>query len=461
MALVAALYLALIALAGYAGLCIALGPVRRHWAEIGSLSFAGGSGLVSIFLFVISLLGFVPGRGALLVLVAITLGALAWITLQKRHLQFDWPSPPGKFTGRAVGAIGAMLVLAITLACVVQAVSVNGLAGPDTYGNWMFKAKIFATEPLQPMPRLLTDPSLSFAHQDYPLQLPMLVAGMYGAIGSEDVRAGKAILIPIYLSLAGVIYSAARRSLCRADALAITAAFAAAPVVGVYASFPIGDALLTLQYACCAALLLRWLQLENRRDLCAGAAFAAFTAFSKNEGLAVLPIIAVVALLFAVIRRDRKLLIDWLIGAAIALALLSPWLIFRHFLPRTFENYGGRFEDPAMLVQAVPRLREIAPDFFGLMVKPDAGGIWILLAICAALGWGALRQRATVLMWVLLVGHLLLYILTFMVTPWPLDVLIPWVGAKLLMHASPAAALLIALHIENALKPRTTPVDSA
>jgi hypothetical protein len=64
------------------------------------------------------------------------------------------------------------------------------------------------------------------------------------------------------------------------------------------------------------------------------------------------------------------------------------------------------------------------------------------------IGWRAFRFRFVVLLWILLVAHIGLYILIFMVTPWPLEILMPWVAGKLLMHASPAAALLIGLHFE-------------
>src|SRR4051794_24761169 len=204
----------------------------------------------------------------------------------------------------------------------------------------MLKAKIAAAEPLRPVPPAFTDPKLSYSHQDYPLGFPMLVTGLYGVLGRVDEQLGKTVLIPNYLALILVIYAAARSMLRRAHAIALTALFAAAPIVAQNAEMAVGEIPLALHHACSAALLLRWLRTHDRRDLIACGAFAAFAAFMKHEGVALLPLVGALALLAGIIpiRPRSRALNDWLVAAAVSLALIAPGLISRRGLPHTHED---------------------------------------------------------------------------------------------------------------------------
>src|SRR5262249_39917736 len=148
---------------------------------------------------------------------------------------------------------------------------------------------------------------------------------------------------------------------------------------------------------------------------------------------------------------DRKqLLRDWSINTIITFAILTPWLVYRRYLPHTHEDYGTKLTDLLVLKQALPRLARILPQYLGLLVQLSvAGCVWIVLAIAAIVGFRRLARPAVLVFWGFLIAHVALYAVTFMVTPWNLDILLPMVGPKLLLHVAPAAALLIGMHLSK------------
>jgi 4-amino-4-deoxy-L-arabinose transferase-like glycosyltransferase len=439
----------LITTVGYVGASIVLGPGQRHWAEVAGLSFAGGAGICGAIFFVLSLAGIVPNRAILAALAALAAFGIVILWKRNRWLRCSLPEPlPRRWDAWEI--IGALAALLILLAVINTAISIltPGIADIDAYAIWMFKAKMVASEPLLPVPAALKLPALSFSHQDYPFGFPLLVAGAYAVAGAVDEQAGKLVLVPVYLAFIAVVYGALRRVLPRADAIVITALLVAAPIVRQQSASAVAEMLLVVLHTCCLVLLWRWMEIGERRNLLAAGAFAAFAAFAKNEGLALLPIVGFIALLNVSVRRSRKLSIDWIAATAIAVTIILPWLLYRRLLPRTQEDYGAKLLSLAAVMNDLPRLTRVLPKFVGLLVQlKEAGPIWLVLVIIALIGWRAYGRLPVLLLWLLLITHLLLYVATFMISPWKPEVLIPMIGPKLLLHAAPLAAMLIAAHL--------------
>jgi hypothetical protein len=441
--------LALIALLGYVATSLILRPQHRHWAELIGLSFAAGYGLLGVVLFDCSLAGLAPSRAILVCIGALCAAAL--IALRRTLALPQWPPRiTPKWGARLILGIVAVLLLEAAVANAAANCLTPGLADIDSFAIWMYKAKIVAAEALRPIPKFLLDPSLSFSHQDYPLGMPLVVAAMYSGIGRIDELYGKVPLLAAYISLVLVMYAALRRELNRATAAAVTAMLVAMPVLTANTGAAVAEVPLVLMHACCLVLLLRWMQIGGRRTLVASAVFAAFAAFMKNEGLALLPLIGFAAVLFALIRRKRELIFDWLTAAATSLVLIGPWLVYRRYLPHTHEDYGSKLTNIAIFLQNLPRLRQVLPMYVGqLWELKTAGGIWMLLILAAIVGWRALGRLPALILWMILLAHLSLYLATYTISPWDLNTLIAMVGPKLLMHAAPAAALLIGLHFSS------------
>ncbi len=448
-----AAYLLVILIAGYTAVSVAVRTSTRHWAELAGLSFAAGAGLASLWLFVASLAGFHPTRGVLATgaaAVAASAGLVIW-----RRGQLLAPTVPTRRAPDATSVVGGLAAIALIVAVgnVWAETTAPGLADIDEYATWMLKAKVLSASPLRPIPQVLIDPGYSYSHQDYPLLLPLLTSGTYAAVGRVDELAAKRVLLPMYLSLVGILYGAARRENRRAVAIAVTALAAAAPVVVAKAGLLVGELPVTLYLAATVSMVARWAQRKARADLLLAGGFAAAAAFSKNEGLAVLPMFAVATLACTISRKSnrKRQATDWLLAAVLALALLSPWLVYRHWLPRTHEDYGGRFMSATVVAHGLDRLPHTLWSVLGSMIDLSAAGlIWIVLAVVAGIGYRGFRTGPARLIWVVLLAQLGLYVGAFLVTPWDLDTLLNMVTPKLLAQASPSAAVLIALHLPAA-----------
>jgi 4-amino-4-deoxy-L-arabinose transferase-like glycosyltransferase len=431
----------------------------EHWAQLAGLSFAGGFGVVGLFLFLVSLCGSPPTRTSLIALAACV--AVALVVLGRRRTLLVPTRPEGwprRIDARAVLAgLAALLLLAAATSVVVQLLT-PGMADVDAYAIWVFKAKVIAAQPLRPVPAAMLAPALSYSHQDYPLGFPFVIAGLWAMAGHSDETLAKLVQLPVYLSLVAVMYGSLRSMLHRrAEAICVTAVFATAPVLVLHAGQAVAEAPLVLMHACSLVLLLRWMGSGGRRgELIACALFAAFAAFTKNEGLALLPIVfgaALAAALAAKADQKRKLLRDWLIAGITAAVLIAPWLLYRTRLPKTHEDYGAKLTHVQTVIQNLPRLGQVLRQYLGLFVQFDAAGpIWVVLIVVAFVGCRRFGRREVLVLWALLIAHLALYVATFVVTPWDLAVLMPMVGPKLVMHASPTAALLIALHLNGSGK---------
>jgi len=452
----AGLYLVLLFAVGFALLSTIAGASNRHWAFLLGASFAGGMSILSLILFIASLLGSVPGRMILIATGLVTAGCLILLKSKRRLCRIQrrerWAA--GTISDRMIGLIAIVLLLS-ALVNVAATSLTPGLADVDAYAIWMFKAKVLAAQPLRPIPYSLLLPAFSYSHQDYPLSMPLIVAGMYAAVGGVDEQLGKACLLPTFAAAGLVLYAALRDRLSRSKAGLLTGVFLGSGVMVQHAGMAVAEMPLVLQHSICLIFLLRWLQAYRPADLIGCASFAAFAAFTKNEGLALLPLVGLAALSGAIRLRLVK---QWVIAAAIALILLLPWLVYRSELPRSHEDYGSKLTSPLAILHAIPRFAKVLGLFASELVDlRTAGCLWLLLIAGAAIGWRAWRCQATIILWALLVAHLALYLLTFLVTPWEPQTLIPMVGPKLLMHAGPLAILLIGLMTRDVIvKGRTT-----
>jgi hypothetical protein len=454
------LYLALLMLVGYAVLCVVTRPGVRHWIEMLGICFAIGTAATSMLLFFASIAGFAPSR---FILIAIAVIAISVIAAKWKRAGLPVPSVPaprGKFDVLTLLGIAALGLIVAAASNVIAHFNWPGLRDIDAFAIWMFKAKIVALSPLRPVPLAFTLPNLSYSHQDYPLSLPFLVAGLYATLGQINDEQAKILLLPIYLSLIAIIYSAIRRMHRRATAIAVTAIFASAPTLTQNAGLLVAETPLLLAWTGALAMLLRWMETNERGDLLLAGLLVVFAAFTKNEGLALLPLLGLTTFVLAVLTRKRSAIRDWIFSVIPCIAIITPWLIYRTFLPKTHEDYGGKLTRPATLLHNLGRIGYVLEEFLGrLFAGPQVGLIWYLLILTAILGFRGFARKPARVLWIILLLQLSLYAATFIVTPWDLHELIPMIGPKLLTQASPIAALLIAMHLREIRWPKTPNAD--
>jgi 4-amino-4-deoxy-L-arabinose transferase-like glycosyltransferase len=311
----------------------------------------------------------------------------------------------------------------------------------DAFAIWQLKSKLLATEALTPRPAYFTDVSRSFSHLRYPILMPMICAGEHVMAGRLDDELEKSPLILLYLGMGAVVYSAIKVRRGKLAAITATTLLMCTPFMMGAAGNGTADVPLAAFYAGTLVSLLNWQQDRRACDLALCALLSICMAWTKQEGLYLAAINA--AAVFGIAPRRPKAWIGF--AAALGLAYL-PWHIFAHPLPRTDENYTGHLH----IGEIVAHLPRVRPVVHGFLVRAfywdDWCVFWFALPAVALLERARLRRAPVALLWFLLLMHCLLNITPFvLVTNWILYQLMAVTQNRLMLHAAPAAALIIGL----------------
>jgi hypothetical protein len=403
----------------------------------------------------ISLLGARPSRG-----VALGLGAAAIMAVMVLQFRRRLPRPQlprlSEFASPhpAINLLLAppMLMLLAAGAFVLIVATGMPVVNWDAFNIWAAKAKILANAPLTPRPAYLTDVTRSFSHLDYPLLLPMLLAGAYGTMGQMNEQLGKLVLPVLLVAQALLTYAGARLWLGRLPALLVAVLAICPRIVVEFAIDYTAEMPLATFMLGSYVYLARWIMLHRRADAALCALFTVFAANTKNEGIAVAGIIAMLLVIFAILARRDMRISAWLdVGTSFAILSIGIgiWLLWRRGLPHSDENYPGRLS--IQLIWAnLGRLGLIFRMFRYSMTSPVGiqlwGYLWKLIPLVAILGWGGFSKPATLALWALFLVHLGVYAFIYVITSWDVQTLIRDSMHRLLMHVAPNAALLIAAH---------------
>jgi hypothetical protein len=414
---------------GAAATRLVLGDRARPAAECAALSLALGLGGLGVVLFWLSLAGLRPSRA---VLVAISGIALA--TLALRGAPRLAPRSPRRGTPALRWAGAAALALALAALALVSANAlVQAMYSWDAFAIWGLKSRVVFAESLRAT-SFFGDPSAAFNNVSYPLLLPFQYAAVYASIGRVDAVLAKLVSIWSHAALLGLAGSCLCWRLERAPAMALVALFALTPSLMTLANSGYADATVTLFHLGNLHYLVRFEAARDRRDLALAAAFAVFLAFSKNEGLALAVLNGAVMAGFCLGRGPRGR--DWRAAATYfaALFLLSaPYLLTQ----MSFSEVGvylGRL--PTVLAGFASQLANVA----------NWGALWALLVAAAVVGRRAWSERAVHFLWIALALQLSLYAFVLTVTPFGSEFLIATALQRLILHLTPTALLLIALH---------------
>jgi hypothetical protein len=192
--------------------------------------------------------------------------------------------------------------------------------------------------------------------------------------------------------------------------------------------------------------LIRWLRESRRQDLLFCALFSAFAALTKNEGLPLAVVNAlVIAARWLATRRSIDASAAGLCGC-IFLVMVAPFLIWAQTLPRTDEDYPSKLT-VSRIIDNRERAFAIIPAMTGEAMNPHQEGcVWLLLPLAAVLGFRGFRQFEVRCLWFLIVAQLAIYVLIYEITPWDLNALLPLTVDRLILHVTPLAVVLIGLH---------------
>ena len=382
------------------------------------------------------------------------------------------------------GQLGLVLALAAGSAVMTLAWPLNEF---DPILHFAYKGRLLFSEGL-PAGEAFTavggDPGRVMTHPNYPLGVPFLEAFAAHAGGGWSDRWVQAPLalwsacLPAAVSLglrglspaaarAGALIAACTPALYAREFLSGGLAdFAAAGLGEEKMLGGRGDLPVMALIGAGAALLLvarRGGERAWRPAALAGLCLAG-AAMMKNEGLALLGVLALALMLGALLERGR----GWRPGAVavgVAALALAPWLMHRGALPAIDENYGeqlsiervGHYLSNDETADASPiRAENYGPDWTeASRWRPARIGRYFGLEFVDLLSWGLLwplallgllhAARRPELRWLalLLAGGVALYALILLVTPWFLPSLHKkGIPARLLIHLAGPAALL-------------------
>jgi hypothetical protein len=445
------LYLLAMLLSGAAIAAAALERRRVSAVELAGLMLTlGPAGLASLLLLA-SLCGARPGRIIVLIFAAASMVVLILLwrrqRLPKVHLPWDF---------RRIDLLAIPLVLGLSIAVAyVWAMCVGfPLLEWDSIVIWGFKAKVLYYSALTPRPWYFTDLRYNYSHLDYPLLMPMMFAGAYGMMHQLNEYLARLILAILYIGQLLLVYVGARQFLPRVQSLMIAAVVLGAGYNIEQTLMSIPDIIVATFVAGTTVYVLRWIELRQTGEVVLAALFAIFAGITKNEGLPMAAVTAVVVCGFAISSaRTRRWWKDPAIFCGIIVVGLGIWLIWRAGIPHVDENYPGQLRGSILAANA-GRIPLIVGS--GLTKMADVshwGGLWMLVPILAIVGYRGWLSARTIALWMLLLAHLGIYVLVYVITPWEIRELIRVSMDRLLIHATPVAGLIVAAHWGSLLDP--------
>ena len=440
-------YLGLVLAIGYVIASMANSQRRMSAAELLGLSLGLGFGTVGLLLLDLSLVGFPPHRGVLLLIGAVAtllLIIMAWggrlaIPSKVRAFNFrDWT----EYLLLLPGGLIVYVLVGVT----VHAVAFDMYDG-DAFAMWGLKAREVATEPIVPHPEFFSDPALFYSHARYPLLLPFVLAGGYGSVGGFHDRAVKVLFPLMFLALILLCYSCLFNvGLSRLQAFLLTALLVAVRPMARWAGSGYVDVPFAMFYFGSVVCLIRWLGRFRWQDLLLCAMFSAFAALTKNEGLPLAVINGIAIAVGWITKRPKLNDFSWIVYVGTAALMVAPFLTWVYPLPRGDEDYPSKLTI-SRIIDNRGRLLDIIPAMAGEAMAPrQQGCVWILLIAAAAVGRRGFARSELRCVWFLIGAQLFVYALVYEITPWDLTALLPLTVDRLFLHVTPLAVVLIGLH---------------
>ncbi len=319
----------------------------------------------------------------------------------------------------------------------------------DAFAIWGLKAKVLYCEGLSSS--YFNSPNLAYSHLDYPILVPLLMSAGIFSIASDSSDATCKYIFPLfYLAFVFLMYTAARRRLGQRHALLLTAIFASTPALVRWSGAGTADMALSFLYAGSILYLINFFETEKFYDLGISIICSICCALTKNEGLPLVIINFVALLIFSSkpLFSMKNLKAPALYFTASTIFYL-PWLIFSQDIPKIHENYIGNLTI-ARFAGNLDRLQLIIPEMLLQFLSLKSWGlIWLLAIVAAVAGRKSFLEKPVLLLWFLFIGHILLYMLIYIIYPFELAKLIPETIERLYLHLMPAGILIIIMHLSS------------
>lgn len=463
-----------ILLAVVAGLLLTLvfDPVpdmRPRWAARvfrTALGTGAGVGVLSIFFFILDVAG--AATPAVIFGVDVVLIAVFAVLYFRGRRHRRPPSvaeeiPGFRWTWLLAVAFG--VVLMATGIRVIQMAAALPVGDWDAWAMWNLRAKFLAGPP--GAWRYAVSPLLANAHPDYPLLLPAFIARVWKASGNMDAIAPIVTSLLFFGALLALLVSVV--ALLRGTASAMLAGLVILSTTSLlyWAPAQYADIPLAFYYLCAIALIFLDASSGGGRSTLVWAGVSAgFAAWTKNEGIVFLAIIAIVFAVFTFWRRGMRTALmrsAWLGAGVVPGVVLTLW--FKLFLAPVSDPLVRQGASGLGRLGEIGRYSEVASGLFSNLLNLGSGVTHplILVAILAILvRWNVEeRYRLASLMAAAVVALVFLsYCVVLLVTPYGLSWQVQSSFDRLILQVWPSAVLIFFVQLGRVADPAVAAVSS-
>lgn len=314
--------------------------LRKSLYERLSLSFGVGIGLISLEMFIISLLGFPLNLATIVLPAVLFLLVLIPYLISRGSFSAGFPS----FSRLLLTIPEKILIILIilTVLYVFFDATVKPIINYDDLWRQGSIAKIiFSTG------RVLTEQSLELAGP-HPYLNPLSQAYIYFGIGSWNDALGKIVFALCFASFTALFYLNLRKNISRLYSLIFTYLLTSFPLMIYHAGTAYSDFMQTFYYSVGIIYLFQWMKKSDSGDLYLSAIFLGIGNFVKQSGIPLWGLAIIVLFVYIFIEDKNK----WKSGAGFVLlstVLSAPWLFFHNsFLMRKAEGFFSIFNQAAI-----------------------------------------------------------------------------------------------------------------
>ena len=316
-------------------------------------SYGTGCGLITLFIFVLSILGLPFNLWVFnLPLLILFLINIIFIFLKRRiAVQLYFSS----FRRFSFIEIALILIILFEIFFALSESVLRPVINFDAIAQWGWNAKVLFFEGHQFFDSH-SDLFLGGVHINYPLHIPLLMTWFYfwqkpigdiAFLRQIDTNlindASVNLLFSLYfLALVGLIYFSLRRIVSRKLSLLFAAILATLPLIDYHSFNAYADLPLAFYFTGAAVFMFFYFQNQRKQWLILSAIFSGLAAWTKNEGLFLAIIIFVI--LFLYLLKEKKIrthLKDLAIFFIIFSVIFWPWMLYKLFYGLGYSNMAN------------------------------------------------------------------------------------------------------------------------
>ncbi|MFH1996341.1 MAG: glycosyltransferase family 39 protein [Candidatus Omnitrophota bacterium] len=422
-----------------------------------SLSYGIGLGFISLEMFIFDLLGIPFWTGYLAIPCAVCIvcsGAASYLTKKtvssgKALVLRRGPRRSFGFTVLFAAGIGVEVIYAFFRALIKPLESYDAVA---IYG---IKAKIFHLARSIPGDYFGSLRDI-IPHPDYPLNIPLVEAFLFGAMGTLNDQLVKMIFPLYFVGILVLIYCGIRRFADRTYAMIFTFITASIPQLTSYAANGYVDIVLSYYWFAGFLYMFLWFQEKRSSYLIISAIMVGLAGWTKNEGLLYCAVAALLFLTYLLFQKGRARLrpAAWFLAyAAIIGALVMPWVLTKRFFHIVNDETGLAGFDPLALIARVNKIPAILYEFQKEFFNPKKWNLLWPVVFCSIAfrfrrAFDPVRKYAGLSIIFAIFG----YVGVYFASPLEISYLVSKTWSRFLIHFLPVAVYWAAITMHEDVK---------